>query len=171
MTNNEEQLADANKTIVNLDKVVSDLVRVTTTLRHEVDTLWFMTVLHATDAVASEATFRRMGGSGGIQTAVRLLYERVMADTELAPYFRGADMDHVRRRQADMFLALFGIEDYEGVNLGAIHAHLDITRQDFNRLLGHVRSVLEDARVPAPEVNALIQRLQSFEEEIAVGGD
>lgn len=165
-----DTIMNAGVTRMSLDKVVDELVKVTTNLRHEVDTLWFMTVLHATDAVASEATFRRLGGTGGIQSAVRLLYERVMADSQLAPYFTGADMAHIRQRQAEMFLALFGVEDYEGVNLGAIHSHLEVTPEDFDRLMTHVRSVLEDAQVPATEVNALVQRLQGFKGEIATGG-
>lgn len=128
------------------------------------------TVVASGAEVANEETFRRFGGVYGVRQAVTLLYSRVMDDPELAPYFRGADMVRIIYRQADMFLAILGIQSYTGLRLGVAHRHLNIHPRTFEKLMGHVRAVLIEVGLSPEEVEEFIDRLEDFKPEIVSGG-
>lgn len=159
-------LEESRQNMTDLLDLIAELSTHTQRLRAEVAALSFMTMVQASEATASPETVDRLGGERGVRTAVVMLYERVMADPELAPYFAGADMMRIRQRQVDMFLALFGIRDFRGKSLKIVHEPLHVTADHFRRLMDHVTAVLVYLGVPATEVAALVDRLRPFEKEI-----
>jgi len=161
----ERVIEESNQSMSDLIALVGELNKHTQRLRTEIATLSFMTLVQAAD-VNPDELYASIGGEDGIRTAVAMLYERVMSDPELAPYFSGTDMIRLRRRQVDMFLALFGVQPYSGRNLHTAHAGLHVTRAHFNRLLDHVALVLSHLGVSPSDVAAFVDRLRPFEIEI-----
>lgn len=165
MTPTDKAITESHQAMVDLVGLVAELNQHTQRLRREIASLAFVTMVQATD-VSGEAPLRMLGGERGVRVAVAMLYERVMEDPALAGYFSGTDMVRVRRRQADMFLALFGVQSYRGRSLRLVHQHLHITHEHVERLLDHVAGVLRDLGVSRSDTAAFVDRLSRFEDEI-----
>jgi hemoglobin len=87
--------------------------------------------------------YAQLGGAGAVNVAVDRLYERLVADPELAPYFAGRDVDRLARHMRPFIAAaLGGPEIYRGRDMTAAHAGLGITGEHFDRTVGHVAAVL-----------------------------
>lgn len=69
--------------------------------------------------------FDRRGGEAAIQAAVVRFYEKVMADSTLAPFFENLSMDaQIKKQIAFMTMAFGGPHDYHGHDLRTAHAPL-----------------------------------------------
>jgi hemoglobin len=74
---------------------------------------------------AEKALFERIGGETAIMSAVTLFYEKVLADSELAPFFDGMDMPaQIDKQVAFMTMAFGGPHNYSGRDLMVAHAGL-----------------------------------------------
>lgn len=66
--------------------------------------------------------YERVGGKQVIAKLVHQFYNRVVADQELAPFFKSTSMDKLRRMQREFFsAALDGPISYTGKPLSHIH--------------------------------------------------
>jgi len=100
--------------------------------------------------------YDQIGGPAAVHLAVDQLYERLLADPELAPYFAGRDMDRLRRHMRPFIAAaLGGAEIYRGRDMGAAHAGLGITDVHFDRTVGHLVAVLEQLSVDPQSIAAI----------------
>lgn len=107
--------------------------------------------------------FDLIGGPAVVRSAITILYDRVLADPELAPFFEGMDMNQLRAHQRAFFTsALDGPQVYTGRDLGEAHAHLAITDAAFDRILKHVLDTLADLEVDPGASAAVDQKLQSL---------
>jgi hemoglobin len=98
--------------------------------------------------------FERLGGSVSIDVAVDQFYERLLDDTELAPFFEGVPMGRQRAHQkAFLTMALGGRAAYEGRGLHEAHAALTIYDYHVDLVAGHLTGVLIGLGV-APELVA-----------------
>jgi hemoglobin len=90
-----------------------------------------------------------VGGGAAVSAVVNDFYRRVLADSQLAPYFEGVDMVRLKRHQALLVTqVLGGPENYTGRPLGEAHAGLGIDHDDFTAVVGHLASAMKDAGVP-----------------------
>jgi hemoglobin len=110
-----------------------------------------MTATEPTSATARPTVYDAIGGSAAVAAAVDVLYDRLLADPQLAHYFDGVDVgalaSHMR---AFLTAALGGPEIYQGRDMGTAHAKLAITSQAWDATVGHVVASLESLNV-APE--------------------
>ena len=100
----------------------------------------------------TEATlYQQLGEGEGIAVVVDRLYELIMGDETLAPYFAGTRLVEQKRHMA-LFLAAAtgGPNGYKGLDLDAAHAGRGITDADFDRVIGYAATALAGAGV-APE--------------------
>jgi len=112
--------------------------------------------------------YQQLGAGPGIRKAVDAFYDRVQADTQLAHYFTGVDMERLRWHQAALLSTITGgPAKYEGRDLAVAHAHLDITAEDFMRVAAHLAAVLEAAGASTASVDAVIGALAAHKDEIA----
>jgi hemoglobin len=89
--------------------------------------------------------YDRIGGAPTIREAVDRFYDLVLADDELAPYFTDADLTHVKRHQVLLLgQVLGGPTTYDGRALGDAHRGLGITDLHYDKVVGHLVSVLVD---------------------------
>jgi len=111
--------------------------------------------------------YRALGGRDAIQRFTDDFYDRLLKDARLAPFFEGINMKHLRRVLADYFCVVAGGPCvYDGVGMKDSHAHLGITKGDFNRLVEHLQGAMDAAGLPFATQNRLLARLAFSHREI-----
>lgn len=116
----------------------------------------------------SETTiYERIGGEDGIASMVDSFYQRVMADPELAPYFKDTSMDKQRRMQREFFgAATGGPIIYSGRPLGEVHRNMGISRREFQRFTEHLIETLKETGISEQDVYDVIARVNLYADEI-----
>jgi hemoglobin len=95
--------------------------------------------------------FERIGGEGAVLAAVELLYEKILGDEKLRPFFDGLDIDaQVKKQVSFMTLAFGGPPGYSGKDLRTAHASLvsrGLTDEHFNAVATHLEASLKELGV------------------------
>lgn len=111
--------------------------------------------------------YERLGGEDVIDTLVPGFYVRVLADPELAPFFKHTALDQLHAMQREFFaMATGGPIQYTGRPLAHAHHGRGITRQHFARFTGHLVETLLDMGVSQAEVDEVIERVNATANEI-----
>jgi hemoglobin len=96
---------------------------------------------------------RSLGGASGIRAAVELLYERLLADPEVAHFFTDIDMPRLKRHQVLLLSQLLGGRAlYVGRELAEAHAMLGITSGQYRIVVTHLADVLARLGADGPSV-------------------
>ena len=111
--------------------------------------------------------FERLGGASGLANVVRDMYERVLEDPDLAPFFANVSMDRLHHMQYQFLASAFdGPIEYAGAELTAIHSGRGITGQHFAKFCGHFADALEAHGVERPDVEMALSRLAMYKDKI-----
>lgn len=129
-------------------------------LAQHIERLTFAFVAKIPDALSGTVIYDKIGQQIGVQRLVVNLYDRVMADPELKPFFVGVDMDKLRAHQVSMYQALFGLGEYDGLDLSIVHADLGIKPRHFDRLMIHVRATLDSFGLSEADAAAVMGWLE-----------
>jgi hemoglobin len=109
--------------------------------------------------------YDRLGGHDAVELAVERLFDRLVADPDLAPYFAALDVKRHRRHVRPFIAAAVGGPDiYRGRDMRAAHAGLGITDAHFDRVVEHLVSVLTGLGVDdglIGEVGATLEPLRA----------
>jgi hemoglobin len=107
--------------------------------------------------------FERLGGRVSIDVAVDQLYERLLDDAELAPFFDGVPMDRQRAHQkAFLTMALGGAAYYQDRGLKEAHAALALDDHHVDLVAGHLTGVLLGLGVAPELVDEVIAALDGL---------
>ncbi|MER7282685.1 group 1 truncated hemoglobin [Dactylosporangium sp. NPDC000244] len=107
--------------------------------------------------------YEQLGGSTVIRATVTVLYQRIVADPDLAPWFAGIDLGRLRAHQhAFLAAALDGPALYTGRELAEAHAGRAITGEAFDRLCEHLAASLRDLGVEPAAVSAVVERIEAL---------
>ena len=113
------------------------------------------------------SVLEQIGGKPALAAAVDGLYERLLADPVLAPYFAGTDMDGQKRHmRAFMAVALGGADVYAGREMNNAHADLSVTHDAFDRVVGHLVDTLVSLGVPGELIQAIGDKLAPLRDQI-----
>jgi len=108
-----------------------------------------------------------LGGSDGVRTAVTVMYHRIVADPELAPWFDGIDVDRLQAHQRAFLAAAFGgPQVFTGRSIGEAHHDLAITDAAFDRVVSSLMTALADLGVAKEAVGTVGERLEGMRAEI-----
>jgi hemoglobin len=111
--------------------------------------------------------YERLGGEIGVERLILKLYERVLADPALAPFFRGAAMEKLQRMQREFLgAALGGPQVYGGLALSWVHAGRGIATEHFNHFGRHLLTALEDMSVAPEDVREVVHRISALKNDI-----
>jgi hemoglobin len=114
--------------------------------------------------------FTAIGGAPAVALAVDDFYARALADERLAPYFDGVDLTRQKRHmRAFLAGAIGGPDVYAGRDMRAAHAHLRITGEAFDRVVGHLVATLTALSVPAPFIEAIGAKIAPLRAQIVSG--
>jgi hemoglobin len=108
-----------------------------------------------------------IGGKDAVTAAVDLFYAKVLADPTLAPYFTDIDLDRLRAHQRSFLTAaLGGPQLYDGRDMAAAHAGLDITDEAFDAVAGHLSDTLTELGVDDETVGTIIGAVAPLRDDI-----
>lgn len=115
----------------------------------------------------SPTLYERLGGEAALQNVVDLFYERVLADSCLAPFFAGIAMDRLRSHQyAFLSHACDGPRQYNGRSMARAHASLAIEQRHFDAVAGHLVNALHALRVNETLTSEVITRVARLAPQI-----
>ena len=103
---------------------------------------------------AQDSLFTRIGGKDAVNATVDKMYDKILTDPLLKPFFEGLDMARQRRSQAAfMVMAFGGPHLYTGADLAKAHAKLvkekGLTDKHFDAVAGHLKAALTELNVPS----------------------
>jgi truncated hemoglobin YjbI/uncharacterized protein YoxC len=111
--------------------------------------------------------FERIGGQVAVSALVEMLYQRVLADPELAPFFKGVKLDFLKLRQKEFLAqALGGPAKYVGRSMREAHEHLPIEQRHFDLVARHLQDSLIALGTPPPLVSEVMSLVASLAPEI-----
>lgn len=116
---------------------------------------------------ADSTDYARIGGGPAVSAVVDRFYQQVLADEHLAPYFDESAMPNLKRHQVQLISHLLGGPvEYEGRELRDAHAEMNISADDYRRVVGHLVNTLTEAQVPEDILGRLADTLNAVEGDI-----
>jgi hemoglobin len=111
--------------------------------------------------------YDRLGGADGIETVVDEFYDRMLADERIQPFFEDVDMERQRRHQT-LFISQVagGPAEYSGENMRAAHRNLDLTREEFEAVVTHLRTSLDACGVDDTDADDVIAAVRGLEDDV-----
>jgi len=107
---------------------------------------------------AKMSMYDAIGGRPALVAAVDGLFERLLADPELAQFFPDGAGDLHRRFVVTMLCeALGGPQRYRGPGLAESHRDMGITDAHFDRTAAHLAATLDELGVPADLAGRVIE--------------
>ena len=116
---------------------------------------------------SGDSLYDRVGGAKTVAGMVDRFYAKVIADSELLPYFDHVSLDKLRRMQVEFFsAALDGPVQYTGRPL--IHAHhgKHIPRRHCQAFVEHLFETLSDYRLSEDDRYAIISRINTYVDDV-----
>jgi len=109
---------------------------------------------------AESTLYERIGGEPAVEALVDDLYERVLADPELKPFFENHAVERIRSMQRELFCeALGGPLRYTGAPLSKVHHGKGIQMKHFQRFMSLVMEALEGAGLDESERSEVLAAL------------
>jgi hemoglobin len=114
-----------------------------------------------------DGLYRDLGGQENIAAFTREFVGLIAQDERIGHFFKRVDLDHLRERLTEQFIALSGGPvPYGGHDMTQIHDGLGITKSDFNRLAEDLQSAMAHHDVPFATQNRLLALLAPMERAI-----
>jgi len=111
--------------------------------------------------------YERIGGQEALIAVVDDFYRRVLADSQLAPFFVGSNMSRLKGKQVEFFAAaLGGPNEYSGQPMKAVHRGLGINRVHFDLVAKYLREALATAGVPSDTADTIMETIAPLSEDI-----
>lgn len=115
----------------------------------------------------SESLFDALGGAESVARIVDAMYDRVLADPELGPYFKNVQTQHLRKMQYEFIAsALGGPVAYSGGELQAIHAKHNIAPAHFAKFVGHLADAMEAHGASPEQTDDMLGRIAMYRDRI-----
>ncbi|AVT28767.1 MULTISPECIES: group 1 truncated hemoglobin [unclassified Plantactinospora] len=122
-------------------------------------------------SAARPSHYERIGGAESVKAAVRLFYDRVLADPELVGYFTSVNMEEQRRHMVLMLtVVLGGPNNYAGRDLAEAHQPLNIPEEHYARVGAHLVDTLTGLGVPDDILDDVRATLGSVRDQVVSSG-
>ncbi|MDF1656012.1 MAG: group 1 truncated hemoglobin [Verrucomicrobiales bacterium] len=111
--------------------------------------------------------YDRIGGAETISSLLDSFYAKVLADSELAHYFKNSPMDKLLKMQKEFFSAATGGPlTYSGKPLRDVHRHMAISKREFARFTEHLIETLKEIGVEEQASYEIISHVNLYADEI-----
>ena len=122
-----------------------------------------------TGAAAHPKLYQRLGGYDAIQAVVDEAIKNIAADRRINRFFKGANIQRLRRQLADQICAASGGPCvYSGRDMKSAHAGMGIQSSHFDALVQDLGKALNKFRVPAREQRELVALLAPTKKDIVM---
>lgn len=100
-----------------------------------------------------KSLFERIGGDSAVRATVIRMYDKILSDETLAPFFEHSNIDTLRLSQSAFVTYAFGGPNhYTGKSLRTAHQGAvaqGLNGEHFDRVAAHLKAAMEDLNVPA----------------------
>jgi len=131
-----------------------------------------MTVARRTGGMPETTLYERLGGREGIEAVVDDFYDRLVDDPALGPFFEDADLDELRRTQADFLCeAAGGPETYDGPPVREAHLNVPFEPSHIGRAVDLLNESLDAFDVPEADAAAVVDAVATYEADLLASPD
>jgi hemoglobin len=118
----------------------------------------------------SPTLYQELGGEPAVEAVVDEFYDSVLADESLAPFFEDVSMARLRAHQvAFISAATGGPDEYDGADMRAAHAHLDLEDRHFDAVAGHLADALRECGAGPEQVETVLAEVEPLREPVVEG--
>ncbi len=114
--------------------------------------------------------YERIGGESAVRATVIKMYEKILDDDELAPFFENSDVEKLRLSQmAFVSYAFGGLNHYSGKGMRAAHKEAveqGLADRHFDRVASHLKSAMEELNVPADLISEALAIVGSTRNDV-----
>lgn len=107
------------------------------------------------------SVYDELGGIDAIESVVDRMYDLILADDRLAPYFDESDVDSLIEHQSEFIAMVAGGPDYHQ-HIAETHAHMNLQDEHFDTVLAYFHASLAEHDVPEDYIHQLKSRLQEY---------
>ncbi len=104
-----------------------------------------------------KSLYERIGGESAVIAAVGKMYDKILDDEELAPFFENIDIDRLRRSQSAFVTYAFGgPNQYTGKSLRVVHKKTvenGLNDRHFDLVATHLKAAMQELNVPGELIN------------------
>jgi hemoglobin len=124
----------------------------------------------ATESVAEQSLYQRLGGYDAICAATDDLLGRVLGDARINGYWKGLNTENKRKARQQlvdfMASAAGGPAFYIGADMKAAHTGMGITEADWAILVEHTTAMMNHLEVPDREQGEILGFFASLKDDI-----
>lgn len=113
------------------------------------------------------SVYEQIGGAAAVNAAVDIFYRKVLSDPLISHFFDSVDMDRqIGKQKAFLTMAFGGPNNYSGQDMRNAHKHLKLNEAHFGAVAGHLKSTLEELKVPANLIAAVMGIAASTHDDV-----
>jgi hemoglobin len=107
------------------------------------------------------SVYERVGGFSSVSRIVLDLYDRILDDDDLGPFFEDVDMTRIVDHQTKFIATLLGgPASYTDEQIRGMHRHLAITDPQFDRLAALLAATLADHGLAAADIALVVAEFE-----------
>lgn len=123
--------------------------------------LSWLNVAHA------DGYYQELGGKEGVEKIVDNFINEISFDKNIVKFFEGTDINRLREKLIEQFCHESGGPcEYTGDSMKDVHAGMQITKAEFNRVVELLQAAMDDAGTPQTAQNRLIRSLAPMRPDI-----
>ncbi len=104
-----------------------------------------------------ETIYKKYGGFSKISRVVLTLYDRILDDDTIGPYFDEVDMNRIVDHQTKFISSLLGgPASYTDEQIQKMHSHLSIGPEEFEALVEILRDVLAEHDFEEEDIETIV---------------
>src|SRR5690554_1104737 len=122
----------------------------------------------ALPANATERTlYDELGQQQGISQLMEAFILEIAEDERVVHHFENVDTDRFHRMLSEHICDLSGGPcDYSGESMVTVHTGMNISRAEFNAIVEHLMTAMDQQQLPVSTQNRLLAILASFHKEV-----
>ncbi|MDQ4426933.1 group 1 truncated hemoglobin [Thalassolituus sp.] len=115
----------------------------------------------------ADGYYQELGGKAGVENIVDNFINEISFDQNIVKFFEGTDINRLREKLIEQFCHESGGPcEYTGDSMKDVHAGMDITKAEFNRVVELLQAAMDDAGTPQTAQNRLIRSLAPMRPDI-----
>lgn len=115
----------------------------------------------------ADGYYQELGGKAGVEKIVDNFINEISFDQNIVKFFEGTDINRLREKLIEQFCHESGGPcEYTGDSMKDVHAGMDITKGEFNRVVELLQAAMDDAGTPQTAQNRLIRSLAPMRPDI-----
>ncbi|MFO0389423.1 MAG: group I truncated hemoglobin [Alphaproteobacteria bacterium] len=118
----------------------------------------------------AQSLFERIGGEAAVKATVIKMYDKILDDEELAPFFDNIDVDKLRLSQSAFVTYAFGGPNhYSGKGLRTAHAGAvsrGLSDRHFDLVAKHLKSAMQELNVPTDLIDEALAIVGSTRKDV-----